>query len=498
MYQVLVRVIRDTKGPDASGRMVPMAANTDQIVNLLDINYFRDHPDCFIVTNTDPGSMAFRWDADTGAYASVGKSQDYTPSLATFGDSWLTGNTEARKLTHQLYAHAGQPVYVKYEGAVGGATCAQILASIIAGLTVRGVYDVVMLNMGTNNLNQIQGTTLYTGTNQQKADACVANIVSTYKQAIAYAKQYVPKVLALGIGPFLASYGQPAEAKQVPLRVNALIEEYCIANDVCFLDTFSPMVDVNGVDGAVSRLYDAFHMSRNGAREFGRINATRLKEYLGIPVNRSTNVNSCGSFNSDVTSKHFGLNSMMYGNGGTLQNGATGVVPNNMTVRKFAGAGASTCAASIVPSNTPGGKGNAVRLSLGSLVAGEQWGIQCLGMVDPVSSVHFINQGDVFYQEGFVKTNGIAGIIEDLSIYMTYTVNGGLQNGTTVYKNAYGNIAGSTVMDGDIAGALYRTRDMTIPADATSITIVNFIVQIVPVAAGSCTIDFEKFAIVKR
>lgn len=331
------------------------------------------------------------------------------------------------------------------------------------------------------------------------AEAAIADIISKYNQAIDFCAGKVAYIFVVGMFPFQSAFGLTAPQKLVPVRVNSWLNDYCAKMGYCYLDGFSTMVSVNGVDADTARMSDDFHPGNNGANQFGKTNAGAVKEFLRLG-DTPWFTRSNGSFASDVTSKQLVPNPMMYGNTGTLQNGATGTVPANWTVRKSSGAGASTCAASIIPANI--GSGFALRLTLGSLVDLEQWAVNCgstEGLTDPSGATTFVVQGDVFYFEGVVKTTGAAGILKGAVLWGSYVVTGGSLNGTTQYFYANAYTSGTAdVFDADIGPALFRSPDMSMPTDSASIRFNTIYAQFPAGGSGSCVVEVEKLAIVKR
>lgn len=415
-------------------------------------------------------------------------------NTAIFGDSIFAayGNmvSGGHSILGHLFANAGQPFSVTHTGGVSGENCAQILARIKSTVTI-GKFQAIFIEMGTNNLNNM-------GTYGGDAALAIVDIISKYKEALDFCIGKAPFVFVVGMFPFLAAFGLTTTQKQVPIRVNSWLEDYCSKLGCCYLDGFSPLVSVNGVDADAVRMTDNFHPGNNGANQFGKSNSGRVRQFLCLGSD-PWSVRAKGSFAADATSKQLVPNPMMYGNTGTLQDGATGTVPINWTVRKSSGAGASACVASIVPANI--GPGFALRLSLTSLVDLEQWAVQCgatEGLTDPNGATSFIMAGDVFYFEGVVKTAGAVGILKGAILWGSYIVTGGALNGTTQYFYANSYTSGTAdIFDADIGPALFRTPNMSMPSDATSIRINNIFAQFPAGAAGDCVVEIEKLALVK-
>lgn len=415
-------------------------------------------------------------------------------TAAIFGDSIFAayGNmvSGGHSILGHLFANAGQPFSVTHTGGVSGENSAQILARIKSTVTV-GKFQAVFIEMGTNNLNNM-------GNYGGDAAVAIADLIAKHKEAIDFCGDKVPFVFVVGMFPFQSAFGLTTAQKQVPIRVNSWLEDYCAKLGHCYLDGFSPLISVNGIDADTARMTDNFHPGNNGANRFGKGNAPRVRQFLRLGSD-PWSVMANGSFATDVTSKQLVPNPMMYGNTGTLQNGATGSVPVNWTVRKSSGAGASVCVASIVPANI--GPGFALRLSLTGLVDLEQWAVNCgatEGLVDPNGASTFVTQGDVFYFEGIVKTVGATGILKGAVLWGSYIVTGGALNGTTQYFYANSYTSGTAdIFDADIGPALFRSPNMSIPTDATSVRFNTIFAQFPAGAAGDCVVEVEKLALVK-
>lgn len=424
--------------------------------------------------------------------SSVSGAGNTLPNLGIFGDS-VVAALDASSLRDKspvglLLAHAGNPFNITHYGGIGGQTTAQIVARVLTQLAAQR-FDSVLFYMGTNDVVPKPADT----------NATVTTIINGYRTCIDAAKAAgVSSIIVMSMFPFQAAYALTAAQKGIMVRVNSLLQDYCRTANACYLDLYSPISDATGLDAAPSKMTDDFHPGNNGCISFGKLNAPALLRY----INRtSTPIYSAsqGGYATDSDSKTLLKNPLCYGTAGTLSNGATGSAPDNIRVRKLSGAGASTCAASIVPANV--GAGQAVRLTLGSLVAGEQWSVTAENVAqynDPVSAVPFVRAGDKFYCEAIVKTSGAAGVLSCVTVWMSYAVTGGALNGTTQYCYAHAyTSATADVMDQDIGPIQFRSPAITMPADATSIAVSGLYVQTIATAAGSCTVDVEKMNIVK-
>jgi hypothetical protein len=416
--------------------------------------------------------------------------------LAVFGDSILSEwNTDKSACGH-LNAACFSPFLPSLLAAVGGTYSDTIRNSVLSNLTATGVYDAALIGMGTNNY--VNYTTRYPSstytTATLQANAAVTEIISDFKIALAQAKTKVAYVFALGMHPVDATAVTSATLRQVPLRVNALLEDYCRANGICYLDMFSSCVDpTDGITAIATRMYDTIHPGRNGAADFAQKNKSRVKAFVGINDTYHFGSNANGSFDYDSTAKRLSINGMMYGaSSANLVNGVTGLGPLDIYVKRPAtGSGSTaTCVSSMVAANIGGGQ--AVRLTMTNLVAGDQYGI---ALYD-VNGTGFVGAGDSYYVEAFVKTSGAYGVLNGMAIFGHYTQTGGAAAGP-VQADALQPVSSGDIYDSDIAGILFRSKILTMPTDATSIVFDNFAVQCIAAANGSCTMDIEKMAIVK-
>lgn len=414
---------------------------------------------------------------------------------AIFGDSHTAvygSNAMVSVSNHgHLFAMLGQPFRVTHEGGIIGQTGSQILARVQSRVTTPGEFKVAFIDLGTNDI--VLRSTLYAS----DVPTTIAAIKSYYQQSIDHLKARVQYVFAIGMVPFQAAYGLTASEKTIAVRVNAWLEKYCRQVGACYLDKFSACVDTDGLTGAVTRMKDDFHPGNNGAFAFARLNYQRAARYLGLPTGWD-GVCTQGDFDNDTAGALQLLrNPLMLASGGTLSNGATGTCPANTRIRAFQ-AGTSACAVSVVASKT--GPGFGLKMALTGLANNDNWAFaweQASHFVDPVGGVYFLKPGSTFYYEYILTTNNAAGVLKTVTSFVRVVVTGGASAGTIDYPvNGYAS-ATDDVLDADFVAHHFRSPEIVVPSDATSVQITAFYIQAIALA-GACDVTVERPGIVRR
>ncbi len=246
------------------------------------------------------------------------------------------------------YSGWGDRKFIGTNFGVSGQTCDEILARIPLLIRNKAMFDVVILDMGTNDMAPLT-----------KEEIHAKRIQAVKMLTDEGLKVVLLTILARDISSWPSGSSQRKKANWINQKTRGY---YRNKKNVIVHDWNMDWVDINSADGIPVAAYsdDGIHFATRGGYRVGKGLWERTLSKL-LPIGNSLVTSPDDKF--DATDNPYGLlnnNPFFTGTSGTAGTGVTGTVPTGMTVERTSG---STCTAvaSIVSKGVHGG--NAVRMA---------------------------------------------------------------------------------------------------------------------------------------
>lgn len=248
------------------------------------------------------------------------------------------------------YQGWGERKFIGTNFGVSGQTCDEILARIPNVIANKALFEVLVVDMGTNDI----GNVLFT-----KEDIHAKRVEAVEQLTDAGIKVVLLTILARDITSWPSGSAQRKKANWVNQKTRQHFRNY---KNVIVHDWNMDWVDVNNANGIPVTAYsdDGIHFATRGGYRVGKGLWDRTLSKL-LPIGNSLVTSPDDKF--DATDNPFGLlnnNPFFTGTSGTTGTGVTGTVPTGMTVERTSGSACSVVS-SIVSKGAHGG--NAVRMT---------------------------------------------------------------------------------------------------------------------------------------